>query len=672
MSLDESAPPALEIPEERGPSWRPWALATAIVAAMGLAAWGSGVRPSRLWTTPKAQLSTVEVDEGDVALVVTENGTLESADSSTVRCEVEALLGTTGTTGSRTGTTAGGQGSQAGAGGVAGAAGGAQGGTTPAPAPAAAKGKSQMGGASKAGGAKAKATGAGVASKTPTATPGGMAGAGGSAGAGAGAGASGGADASAGGGGSSIKRPDIQSFNYIVEPHIPLRGAKPPNTQALTKQQQAANQLMMQNSGRGGNSRGGSGGRGGSMGGTTEMPGSTRIISIIPEGSRVKAGDVVCELDSSAFVDELQAQRIRFIQAQSWVEQAKTILEVNQIAYREYREGIFPKDVQLVRQYIAMCKTQEERARKNLEWSKDAVKKGFRSHAQLQADSLAYGEARFALTQAEGMMNRLTQFTEPRIMKARLAKIEAIKADLASQEAAFQLESTRLRRLEKMVANCTLRAPRDGLVVYANQSNSWGRSETQIQEGVTVRQSQPIFNVPDPKHMRVKARVNESKTSLVQEGQKVIIRVDAFPRRPLRGTVGAITAIPAPANIANLDVQVYFATVNLDTGGFDELRPGLSAEVSFLVERHTNVTRVPLEAIRWVDDQPYVALTHATPEGMAWRWTPVSLGLSDARYAEVRSGLKRGDRVIAQPNELPRPSHPIARTPTERDQATRS
>ena len=41
-------------------------------------------------------------------------------------------------------------------------------------------------------------------------------------------------------------------------------------------------------------------------------PGSTTIVCIIPEGTTVKAGEVLCKLDSSAYEDEEQAQLIRF------------------------------------------------------------------------------------------------------------------------------------------------------------------------------------------------------------------------------------------------------------------------------------------------------------------------------------------------------------------------
>ena len=132
------------------------------------------------------------------------------------------------------------------------------------------------------------------------------------------------------------------------------------------------------------------------------------------------------------------------------------------------------------------------------------------------------------------MLDRLIKFTGKRILKASLAKIAAIRADLLSLESSFQLESDRLRRIEAIIANCTMRAP-DGIVVHANQANGWGRLENQIREGMIVYQSQPIFRLLDSNHLQVRALVNESQVALLRSGQPVLIHLEAFPDRPLRG-----------------------------------------------------------------------------------------------------------------------------------------
>jgi multidrug efflux pump subunit AcrA (membrane-fusion protein) len=207
-----------------------------------------------------------------------------------------------------------------------------------------------------------------------------------------------------------------------------------------------------------------------------------------------------------------------------------------------------------------------------------------------------------------------------------------------------------------MVANCTLRAPRDGLIVYSmGSSGGWRPPAVVIQEGATVREGQAIIDLPDPKHMRVKAKINESKVNSIHKGQRASIRIDAFPNLQLAGTVDEITVIPAPANGPSSDVKIYVANVTIDSGGFADLRPGLSAEVTFLGDVRDKVTRVPVDAIRWVGDVPFVALSKPGGYDASWEWRQVELGLMNQTYAEVLGGLQAGDKVVSSPLGLPEP-----------------
>ena len=91
-------------------------LMLAAVLSVGGAAWAweSGYRPPFLAAIARSRLALLEVDQGDVLEFIAENGTLESATNTVVRCEVEALMGMVGGstgsggaagTGNRSGTT---------------------------------------------------------------------------------------------------------------------------------------------------------------------------------------------------------------------------------------------------------------------------------------------------------------------------------------------------------------------------------------------------------------------------------------------------------------------------------------------------------------------------------------------------------------------------------------
>ena len=97
----------------------------------------------------------------------------------------------------------------------------------------------------------------------------------------------------------------------------------------------------------------------------------------------------------------------------------------------------------------------------------------------------------------------------------------------------------------------------------------------------------------------------------------------------------------------------FFAKVRIDSGTFDALTTGLTAELEFLVETKRHVTRVPVEAVRWIDDHPFAAALSGAAEGDDWQWRPIALGVTSTDFAEVVRGLEPGDRVVAHCESLP-------------------
>jgi HlyD family secretion protein len=648
----------IEIPRVRRNPWG-YVKIVAAAAAMGGAAWAwnSGYRPPLLFGEAMPVLELYQIDQGDIDVVVVENGTIESGVTTPVRCRVEALLGTTASQGAN-GKSAGGTGggSAQGSGGASGAQGGGSGGsgqggaaTTKSSSKTAAKKKAGSSGASAgsagSGGASGGASGASSASSSTASSSSGSS-----------------AGASSGAATTTTGKPVIRSFSYQVTRHVPLRPVVPKVADnAATKKQGMGGQGGMGGGGGGGGGGrgGGRGGRGGGgaggMGGPEEKPGATRIVDILPEGTVVKRGDVVCTLDSSTLDDEEPAQQVRYLQAKAYVEQAKAIFEVNLITLKEYRDGIFPSDMQLCRQYIQTCQLEKDRLAANLEWSRAMKAKGFRTSSQVDGDTKAYERTVISLKEAEGMLVRLKDQTGPKIIKSLEANVKAIQSDQLTQVAAFELEKQRLERLKKNIENCTVKAPGDGIVVYVNTPDWSGRVQFPIDQGVALRQDQPIFHLPDPKNMRLRARINESKLSMIHTGLPAHIFIDAYPQRPLHGTVAEVNAINTPLN--GSDVRIYYANVAIKEG-FADLRPGLSAQVSFLVDARRSVVRVPIEAIRWAGETPFVALydqSLAAANKDPWRWQPIEIGVSDTRFAEVLNGLKVGDRVVAATRGLPDP-----------------
>ena len=131
--LPLGGPIILDRPQPRRPLLGYLTMLAALLSVGGAVwAWQSGYRPPFLAAQRSdMSLELVEVDQGDVIEYVVENGTLESATNTVVRCEVEALMGMVGGTagaggagGSSRSGTSGSSGSGQGGSGTTGAQGG--------------------------------------------------------------------------------------------------------------------------------------------------------------------------------------------------------------------------------------------------------------------------------------------------------------------------------------------------------------------------------------------------------------------------------------------------------------------------------------------------------------------------------------------------------------------
>ena len=94
------------------------------------------------------------------------------------------------------------------------------------------------------------------------------------------------------------------------------------------------------------------------------VEGQTTIIMIKPEGTPVKMGEIVCQLDSASLRDQLVNQKITTKSAEANHENAKLTREVAEIAVVEYEEGIFKQDLATVEGEIKLAESDLSRARK--------------------------------------------------------------------------------------------------------------------------------------------------------------------------------------------------------------------------------------------------------------------------------------------------------------------
>jgi multidrug resistance efflux pump len=211
----------------------------------------------------------------------------------------------------------------------------------------------------------------------------------------------------------------------------------------------------------------------------------TTILSIKPQGSTVKKGDVVCELETFELKSKLAGQELAIKAAEAPYQAAKQTREVAELAVTEYLEGIFKQQVQKIDSEITLAKSALTKAEHDLATFKRLYEKGLGPKIQVEAHELKVQRARLALEKVQGKKTTLEKYTREKNLKALQSAVEKAKAEELSRQAAFNQEEALREHLKQQIESCKVLAPRSGRISYPEE----------IEAGADVTKGQLLFRV---------------------------------------------------------------------------------------------------------------------------------------------------------------------------------
>ncbi len=414
----------------------------------------------------------------------------------------------------------------------------------------------------------------------------------------------------------------------------------------------------------------------------SEIEGRTTILYLAPEGTVVKEGDLLVELDASAQVNRRVEQEIvvqnaeaSFIQSRESLavarNQAKSDVEKADLDLRfaredlvHYLEGEFPNTLKEQEARITLAQEEFQRSGEKVKWSRVLFDENYLSQSELQADELSLKKAGLDVELARNNLSLLTNFTylrriaelESRIKQAEMAEqrvrrkadADVVQAEsaLRARESEFRQQTERLNKLNQQIAKARILAPRDGLVIYATSAGGGWRRETQpLGDGQEVVERQELIHLPTAATFIAQIKVHESNLEKIRTGLPVQIKIDALPGQDFMGQILTIAPLPDATSMwMNPDLKVYNVDIQV-LGGGDVLRSGMSCEVEIIVKRHTRVLAVPVHAVVRVKGVHTVFVR--TPQGVEPR--TVQIGLDNNRMVHVIEGLSAGDQVLLAP-----------------------
>ncbi len=323
-----------------------------------------------------------------------------------------------------------------------------------------------------------------------------------------------------------------------------------------------------------------------------------KISNLVPEGTVVKKGGLVAELDKSE-VDRLVKEvglNVQKFDAQYTQAKLDSALTLSQ-----------------ARDELVNLKYSVEEKKILLEQS------AYEAPAMRRQAQIDYDRAERSYDQAR--KNYVTK------RKQAIAKIQAVEVDLMKERA-------RMGVLMDTMRDFTILAPADGMVIYARE---WNGKKKVV--GTTINPwESTVATLPDLSVMESITYVSEVDIQKIASGQRVRITLDADPNKVFSGTVTNVANIGEQR--PNSDAKVFEVRILVNEPD-TTLRPSMTTANEIRVATVPNALSIPLECIHTQGTTTFVYVRNGSDPVKR----QVKLGLVNENEAIVQSGLRDNEQL---------------------------
>lgn len=353
--------------------------------------------------------------------------------------------------------------------------------------------------------------------------------------------------------------------------------------------------------GPGGGMPGGGGFGGGGGGGMIRMSNLT-IQDMVPEGTIVKKGDYVAQLDRTEYQNTLSEARDELATLESKLEIA--ILDTA-LSMSDLRDKIISQ------QYAV-------------------------EEAEIKVDMVQY-EAPATIRQRKADLDKQLRSLEQTIAQYELKKKKIL---INIEQTRQEVEDQRLyiAQLQEYISDFTITAPDDGMVIY--KENMMG---TKIKTGSSINSFENVVaTLPDLTTMISTTYVSEVEMVKVKLGQDVQVTVDAVPGKAYTGKVISIANVGE--TLGNSDTKMFEVKIRLN-GTDMSLKPAMTTWNKIIIDTYADVVSVPLDCVyASTDGTQFVYKKNRTRQ-------IVTLGEMNEKSYMVKEGLEAGTLIYIIPPE---------------------
>jgi len=367
--------------------------------------------------------------------------------------------------------------------------------------------------------------------------------------------------------------------------------------------------------------------------------GQSVVTWVIESGTQVESGDELVRLDTLAIEDAI-SERTKYAHgSRSAAERSAADVIRSELAISEYLEGRYRTEVMTLEKDLAIAKSNQLTAQNMLAHAEIMAQRGYVSGLDVQEATSSRIQAELTVGVTEKRMEVLEQYTKAMELEMLKGNLNEARARHTADVERAKMNATRHDIAVEELGYCVMKAERAGLVIHPSAAR-W-KQGPEIEEGAAVHKNQVLLLMPDLSQMQVKIGIHESLVERIRPGLSARIKL---PDKTLDGEVTSVAKVTAPAGWWTGSVVTYDTIVKLPP--VPGLKPGMSADVEVVIERHENVLTIPVNAVLQTAQGTFCWVKTARE---ASQRRTLQLGDTDDESVVVKTGLQEGDEVWLDP-----------------------
>ena len=324
-----------------------------------------------------------------------------------------------------------------------------------------------------------------------------------------------------------------------------------------------------------------------------------KITNLVAEGTQVRKGDFIATLDPTDVEDRL---RRTLEEVDDYSNQMESAILDSTITLAQNRDGIIN-----ILDNLEECKIKVEQS--------------------VYESKATQRQAKIELEKVQLEYNAQKRNYEKEVLRQK-TKVNRIKKRLEREERRRDLYEELKRQLR-------ISSPSNGMVVYGR---SWRGRKIKVNDDVGPWM--PIIaTLPDLTSLYSEAIVKEIDIAKIKVGQKVSIKIDAFPDDVFQGEVLSMANVGQP--IKGAGMNGFKVEIAMETND-KKVLPGMTTLNQIILNSYEEALVVPRECVFGSDADVFVF----KKEGRAVLKTPVETGGENETHIRIVSGLKDGDLVL--------------------------